>query len=254
MADYSDKFRATATKLIDKFGREVKLYLQDADNPDGYVLESELMKKGVFTNTKDDETNVIVSTGSNLESYRYLVDDGVQWNVNSVKTVRSGDGYIVTTFTARKDYFDVIARHNVTLQAFAVIDDGYGGQSGDWTDLITVRAIIEPKSGSELAVNQSVENTVDSMITIRYIGGLESINEAGRIRTRYDSRYFNVLSVRNAKDIKMPSSTKSTQIFEGRNYQILTCREERRTETESEYLITEGGDRLVYEDGGNILL
>ena len=83
-------------------------------------------------------------------------------------------------------------RHSVTLQSQSLTADGAGGATESWVDFVTVRANVEPLSGTEAFQAQQVNDDLSHTVTMRYYPGVTS-----KMRVKYGTRYFLIESIIN---------------------------------------------------------
>ena len=106
------------------------------------------------------------------------------------------------------------ANTRIAVQSAATVDDGYGGRTETWSELLSLWAEIEPMTGKEIYVNAQLQSRVDARITIRYQAGLSDTTIAAKYRVVVGTRIYNIKAVRNlADDMKR----------EGIDFQQLLC-------------------------------
>jgi len=122
--------------------------------------------------------------------------------------------------TKCKPTFSARAKHQIVVQVYSEANDGYGGITRTWSDLIIVDAIIEPKAGKEIVRGGQRDSIVSAIITIRYQDVLSNTRTAAKKRIKYNDRYYNILAVQNLSSLEEKT--------EGIRYQVLTCEEEEK--------------------------
>lgn len=86
-----------------------------------------------------------------------------------------------------------LLRHSVNLEAPAQgAQDTHGQPPEGWEPVGETYAQIEPLSGRELEIARQVQARVSHRITIRHLAGVSP-----RMRVRYGTRIFEILSVTN---------------------------------------------------------
>lgn len=83
-------------------------------------------------------------------------------------------------------------RHKVKLQSATATRDAGGGVSESWTTAKELWADIRPVSGAEKYRQGKVQETLTHEITIRHRTGIDT-----NYRIQYESRNFNIKSIRN---------------------------------------------------------
>lgn len=87
-------------------------------------------------------------------------------------------------------------------------DDGYGGKTTIWQDVVTVWASVEPLTGREFFYAHQITNEVSHRVRVRYRTDISV-----EMRIKHLNRYFGIESM---IDIK-----------ERREFMELLCREEK---------------------------
>lgn len=82
-------------------------------------------------------------------------------------------------------------RHRVLFQEPVETSDGQGGQSVVWTDVVTVWASVQPKSGSELLFAERIEARTTDEVVVRDLG--TRINE--KMRIQFQGRTLQIKSI-----------------------------------------------------------
>lgn len=98
-------------------------------------------------------------------------------------------------------------RHQITLQAKTIANDGMGGVTETWSDQLTTWAQIDPPKAREFFANGQMQAEIITRIRIRY-----RPNVAHTWRVKYGTRYFNITSIVNPDEVNQEL--------------ILMCREE----------------------------
>ena len=93
----------------------------------------------------------------------------------------------------------------VALQSRTATVDSWGQQGTTWVDLLaSVPAAIEPLSGRELELAQSLNSEITTRITLRYHPQLANPAAVAALRIVYVhagiTRYFNVQAARNLEE------------------------------------------------------
>lgn len=110
--------------------------------------------------------------------------------------------------------FASLANNRITIQNKAMIDDGAGGQSVSWNDMITVWAIIEPTVGREIYSNSQKQSRVDAKITIRYQSLFQDTRDTAAYRIQFGNRLYGIVASKNVgEDMKT----------ENYDYNVLYC-------------------------------
>ena len=86
-------------------------------------------------------------------------------------------------------------RHSVTLQDLTTTTDAYGGRVKTWTDTATVKAKIQPLSGSELYAAMRLDSRITHKVVIRYVPGINPIQ-----RIKFGDRILNINAVINVEE------------------------------------------------------
>ena len=82
----------------------------------------------------------------------------------------------------------------ITIQEPAGTTDSYGQSVPDWTDVATVWAKVDDRSGSEKLQADQITAYMNTTFNIRYRTGVDETMRILRIRT---GRYYNIRSVKN---------------------------------------------------------
>lgn len=98
-----------------------------------------------------------------------------------------------TTFLTR-------AKERVTLQRPVLSDDGYGGQTQTWSDVLTAWAVVTPVNGREIFQDEQRQSRISHRFLIRYRSEVKDTSVAGAYRLLFDGRTFDVLFVRSLAD------------------------------------------------------
>lgn len=112
--------------------------------------------------------------------------------------------------------FRAEAKYKIEIQAATEVLNDYGSFEKTWATESTVWAIIEPKTGRESFQFGQQESEVKGRILIRYQSALKDTKEAAKRRVLFDSRVYEILSIRNLN---------ITLKFEGKHYQELLVSE-----------------------------
>ena len=83
-------------------------------------------------------------------------------------------------------------RHRITLQSPPTTQDSYGAPTGDYTDVATIWANINPISGRELFAAEQFASEITHRVRIRYRAGVTS-----SMRVKYGDRNFEIMYVIN---------------------------------------------------------
>jgi len=84
-------------------------------------------------------------------------------------------------------------RHRLVLEERVSVADGGGGATESWTELATVWAAMQPKSGQEREAADRLGARATTDITIRYRGDVTT-----DMRLRQGARHFNIRAVQDA--------------------------------------------------------
>jgi len=85
-----------------------------------------------------------------------------------------------------------LLRHRLTFQTKSASRDAYGGEDATWSDDETRWGSVSPLRGQEYFAAQQVHAEATHKIIIRHYEGLTI-----RHRIKFDTRYFNIESIRN---------------------------------------------------------
>lgn len=83
-------------------------------------------------------------------------------------------------------------RHRITLQSQPTTQDSYGAPAGDYTDVATVWANINPIAGKELFAAEQFNSEITHRVRIRYRSGVNP-----SMRVKYGTRTFEIMYVIN---------------------------------------------------------
>ena len=86
-------------------------------------------------------------------------------------------------------------RHRITIERVVETQDADGAVIETWSTYATIQASIEPISGREYFAAQSTQADVTHRIGIRYLSGI-----VPKMRVKYGSRIFDILSVINVNE------------------------------------------------------
>ena len=111
--------------------------------------------------------------------------------------------------------FSSLANNRIVVQGYILSDDGLGGQTETWQDILTCWAMIKPVSGYEASKYNQLDSQVDTKIIIRYALPSDT-KESAKYKALFDGREYQIKAVLNFDD-----SLK----HEGKVYQMLVCKE-----------------------------
>lgn len=86
-------------------------------------------------------------------------------------------------------------RNRVTIQDYTASKDSFGAETKVWSDYAEVSASVEPLSGKELYSAQQLHAETTTMITVRYLEGVNT-----RMRVLFKDKNFDILHVSNKEE------------------------------------------------------
>lgn len=110
--------------------------------------------------------------------------------------------------------FAALARTQVLIEQYALVDDGYGGMTKSWSPLGTFWALIEPVRAREVFSANEIQAKATHRVLIRYQSALSDTSVAAKLRVSIGSRSMNVSGLVNLHE---------DQKTEGKVYQRLFC-------------------------------
>ena len=98
---------------------------------------------------------------------------------------------------------DFISRANqkVVIEQNSTSTDSYGGQVPSWSTLITVWAIVDPISASEVLRYEHLEAKARFKVTIRYNSNMYPHPTGVLRRVKIGSRYLDIVEVKNVGEL-----------------------------------------------------
>lgn len=101
-------------------------------------------------------------------------------------------------------------RHQIVIESKTLAGDGMGGGTATWTTFATVRAAIEPISGSEYIAAQQMQTKVTHRIRLRYLA-----NVTAAMRVKFGTRIFQIESILTFNEVKRDMQLMCSEQTEG---------------------------------------
>jgi SPP1 family predicted phage head-tail adaptor len=124
----------------------------------------------------------------------------------------------------------------VTIQNVTRVQDGQGGYTESWSDVATVWCSIEPVKAWERYQAAQLATPVSHKVVMRYTSAVTSAS-----RLKFGDRYLGVKEVINRDEQSRFLDIKCIEV------------ESISIDTETLYILLEGGFSLLLEDGSNLL-
>lgn len=144
----------------------------------------------------------------------------------------------------KKICFSKNAKHVISLQSHAEVIDEYGGIERSWSELASMRAIIEPMSQSEAFRYTGQNSEVTHKIYVRYQSLFSNPLQTVKYRIVFKTRVFEI--------------NEAINLFEDNQYVKIIANE---VNVESDDIVVsfsnvllENNSKLLLENGSNLLL